>query len=59
MLTGYVLDSLALEVDTISLPLRQTYGHNHTILENLTQEPKLSQKCLRANNHQLFAIKFI
>ena len=28
--TGYVLESIALEVDTISLPLRQTYGHNHT-----------------------------
>jgi hypothetical protein len=29
MQTGYVLESLALEFDTISLPQRQTYGHNH------------------------------
>ena len=40
--TGYVLESLGLEVDSISLPHRQTYGHNHTILENLTQQSNLS-----------------
>ena len=42
MQTGYVLESLGLEVDSISLPHRQTYGHNHTILENLTQQSNLS-----------------
>ncbi|MFN7808727.1 MAG: hypothetical protein ACK5QB_09045 [Pseudanabaena sp.] len=30
--TGYVLESLGLEVDSISLSHRQTYGHNHTAL---------------------------
>lgn len=59
MLTGYVLDSLALEVDTISLPLRQTYGHNHKNVRFQDQKPNLSQKYLRANNRELFAISFI
>ena len=51
MQTGYVLESIALEVDTISLSLRQTYGHNQKTIIFKPQNPNLSQKHLRANNH--------
>jgi hypothetical protein len=57
--TGCVLESLALDVDTISLPHRQTYGHNHKKSDRFQDlNPNLSQKHLIANKCQLFAIKF-
>lgn len=59
MQTGYVLESLASEVDTISLPMRQTYGHDHKSQpENQQKLLKLSQSYLTTNNCHLFVVKF-